>query len=45
MGLKVCEALREKHWPRMFENRVLRRKFGTETDKVTGVEKNYIMRS
>jgi len=39
MGFKLGEALREKHWLRMFENRALRRIFGPETDEVTGVDK------
>jgi len=30
---------------KVFENRVLRRKFGLKTDEVTGEWRNYIMRS
>jgi len=37
--LKLGEALREKQWMRMFENRVLRRIFGPEMDELTGVDK------
>jgi len=39
MGLKLGEALREKHWQRMFGNRVLWRVFGPETDEVARVDK------
>jgi len=31
--------LREEHWLRVFENRVLRRIFGFKRDEVMGVEK------
>jgi hypothetical protein len=35
-----CETLsltlREEHWLRMFENRVLRRMFGPKSEEVTG---------
>jgi hypothetical protein len=36
MGFKLGEALREKQWMRIFENR---RIFGSETEEVTGVDK------
>jgi len=45
MGLKLGEGLWKKHRLREYENRVLRRMFGPETDKVKGEWKNYIMRS
>jgi len=42
-----CETwsliLREEHWLRMFENRVLRRIFLPKRDEVTGDRENYIM--
>jgi hypothetical protein len=37
--------LREKHRPRVFENRVLRRIFGPKNDEVKGSGENFIMRS
>jgi hypothetical protein len=36
MGVKLGLALREERRLRMFENRVLRRIFGSKRDKVTG---------
>jgi len=35
--------LREEHRLRMFENRVLRRIFGSKRDEVTGNAENYLM--
>ena len=44
-----CESwsltLREERKLRVFENRVLRRVFGSKRDEVTGNGENYIMRS
>jgi hypothetical protein len=44
-----CETwsltLRDEHRLRVFENRVLRRKYGPKKDEVTGSGENYIMRS
>ena len=44
-----CETwsltLREERRLRVYENRVLRRIFGTKRDEVTGNGENYIMRS
>ena len=44
-----CETwsmtLREERRLRVFENRVLRRVFGSKSDEVTGNGENYIMRS
>jgi len=44
-----CETwsliLREESRLRVFENRVLRRVFGSKSDEVTGNEENYMMRS
>jgi hypothetical protein len=37
--------LREERRLRVFENRVLRRIFGTRRDELTGKWRNYIMRS
>jgi hypothetical protein len=37
--------LREERRVRVFENMVLRRKFGPKRDEVTGNGENYIMRS
>jgi hypothetical protein len=34
--LYVCETLREEHWLRVFEQRVLRTVFGPKRDEVTG---------
>jgi len=49
MVLYVCETwsvtLREERRLRVFENRVLRRIFGTKRDEVTGNGENYITRS
>jgi hypothetical protein len=36
---------REKHILRVFENRVLRRIFGSKGDEVTGDGENYIMKN
>jgi hypothetical protein len=36
MGVKPSLTLREEHRLRVFENRVLRRLFGSKRDKVTG---------
>jgi len=36
MGVKLGHTLREEHWLRVFENRVLRRIFGPKRDEVTG---------
>ena len=45
-GCETCSlTLREKRRLRTFENRVLRRIFGTKRDEVTGSGENYIMRS
>jgi len=41
-----CETrLREESRLRVFENRVLRRKFGPKRDEVRGSGENYIIRS
>jgi hypothetical protein len=37
--------LREEHRQRVFENRVLKRVFGSKRDEVTGSGENYISRS
>jgi hypothetical protein len=36
MGVKLGPTLREEHRLKVFENRVLRRIFGTKKDEVTG---------
>jgi hypothetical protein len=36
MGVKLGLTLREEHRLRVFENRVLRRVFGSKRDEVTG---------
>jgi len=36
MGLKLCFILREEHRLRVFQDRVLRKIFGPQRDKVTG---------
>jgi hypothetical protein len=35
MGVKLGLTLREEHWLRMYENKVLRRIFGSNRDEVT----------
>jgi len=45
MGVKRGRSLREKRRLRVFENRVLRRIFGSKRDEVTGNGENCIVRS
>ena len=45
-GCETCSlTLREERGQMVFQNRVLRRIFGSKRDEVTGNGENYIMRS